>query len=412
MDAAYCGLDRMESTALHIFPPHLQERIRALNSRTVNPSGEFILYWMHHAVRSDENPALDVACLASAEYNLPLLVYQGLSGNHSFNSDRHHTFIMQGAKDVQKQFEAKNIRYVFYLGRNPGEKSPLYPLSRRAALVITEDFPAPPFPAWTHQLGSSIDNALWAVDTQCIVPMQSVRRQYDRAYKFRKDYEDEIKSRIVSPWSPQDCQVIYYDADLDFPTIDFSTEHIHNLCASCSIDHSVGPVHHTVGGSDAGYSRWNHFKTHGLRNYHKQRNDPTILFPRGVSRLSSYLHYGHVSPFRIAHETALHRSPGAEKFLDELIIWRELAHNLCFHKKDVESIHVLPSWARSSLLNRTSDQRPALYSKEQLERGETEDPLWNAAQHSLNIHGELHNNVRMTWGKAYFELDERSSRSA
>ena len=32
--------------------------------------------------------------------------------------------------------------------------------------------------------------------------------------------------------------------------------------------------------------------------------------------------------------------------------------------------------------------------------GQTGDALWDAAQRSLLMHGELHNNVRMTWGKA------------
>ena len=40
------------------------------------------------------------------------------------------------------------------------------------------------------------------------------------------------------------------------------------------------------------------------------------------------------------------------------------------------------------------------YPLRQLERGIVHDPLWAACQRSLLRHGELHNNVRMTWGKA------------
>ena len=36
-------------------------------------------------------------------------------------------------------------------------------------------------------------------------------------------------------------------------------------------------------------------------------------------------------------------------------------------------------------------------------RANTGDPLWDAAQKSLLIHGELHNNLRMTWGKAILQ---------
>ena len=92
--------------------------------------------------------------------------------------------------------------------------------------------------------------------------------------------------------------------------------------------------------------------------------------------------------------------PGAEKFLDELIVWRELAHNLCFHRhREVESLAVLPEWAQQTLTDHASDPRDVL-SWETLARGTTGDRLWDLCQASLVRHGELHNNVRMTWGKA------------
>ena len=33
-----------------------------------------------------------------------------------------------------------------------------------------------------------------------------------------------------------------------------------------------------------------------------------------------------------------------EKFLDELLIWRELAHNFCFHQQRPEILDGLPKW--------------------------------------------------------------------
>jgi hypothetical protein len=42
---------------------------------------ELVLYWMHHAVRGHENPALDAALALGNELDLPALVYQGLGGN-------------------------------------------------------------------------------------------------------------------------------------------------------------------------------------------------------------------------------------------------------------------------------------------------------------------------------------------
>jgi hypothetical protein len=130
------------------------------------------------------------------------------------------------------------------------------------------------------------------------------------------------------------------------------------------------------------------------------RNDAAVQFPEGVSRLSAYLHHGHVSPFRIAAEAARHGSKGSAKFLDELLIWRELAHHFCFHHSHPGTLAALPEWARRTLDDHRSDPRQRLYSWESLSRGRTGDVLWDAAQKSLLIHGELHNNIRMTWGKA------------
>ena len=175
------------------------------------------------------------------------------------------------------------------------------------------------------------------------------------------------------------------------------TNDLPSLVAECEIDHSIGPVPHTRGGSAAGYARWDAFQAAGLAEYAKRRNDPLV---DGTSRLSPYLHYGMVSPLRIAREAAAIGTDGGEKYLDELLIWRELAYAFCFHTKNYENLAALPQWARETLAAHESDPRPAILSWETLARGKTGDRLWDAAQQSLLMHGELHNNVRMTWGKA------------
>lgn len=78
-------------------------------------------------------------------------------------------------------------------------------------------------------------------------------------------------------------------------------------------------------------------RTTGLRGYAKRRNQIEV---DGVSRMSAYLHYGMVSPFRIAREAS---ADGAEKYLDELLIWRELAYAFCYFRNDLDSEANLPS---------------------------------------------------------------------
>ncbi|MBW2438308.1 MAG: FAD-dependent oxidoreductase, partial [Deltaproteobacteria bacterium] len=312
-----------------------------------------------------------------------------------------HTFIMEGAREVQQNLKEQGIRHVFYLGRQPAKPTPLRSLARRAALVITEDFPAPPLPQWTRQLAAKVDTAVWAVDCACIIPMRQINRAFERAYAFRNHTQKEYERRLAQSWQDMTPAGQFFKGDCGFDAIDLANADIAELCAQCQIDHTIPPVVHTPGGSSAGYARWEQFKRHGLKGYARLRNDAAIAFPQGVSRMSAYLHHGHVSPFRIARDALRNGSDGAAKFLEELLIWRELAHNFCFYHKHLETLEALPRWARQTVIDHLEDPRQAGYCWETLYRAQTGDPLWNAAQRSLLVHGELHNNVRMTWGKAF-----------
>ncbi len=45
------------------------------------------------------------------------------------------------------------------------------------------------------------------------------------------------------------------------------------------------------------------------------------------------------------------------------------------------------------------DERPEIFSLDELEFGKTYDELWNASQREMVLTGEMHNYVRMLWGK-------------
>ncbi|MBN8525452.1 MAG: deoxyribodipyrimidine photolyase, partial [Planctomycetes bacterium] len=95
--------------------------------------------------------------------------------------------------------------------------------------------------------------------------------------------------------------------------------------------------------------------------------------------------------------------PAAEAFLDEIVTWRELGHHYCFHRPDHADFATLPAWALKTLDEHRGDRRQHLYTREQFERGETHDELWNAAQRQLREEGIIHNYLRMLWGKKVIE---------
>jgi photolyase PhrII len=352
-----------------------------------------VLCWIHHSFRADENPALDVACELASRTELPLLIYQAVCEHYRYASDRHHWFMLEGARDLQAQMAKTDLRYVFHLAR-PGHREPyLRDLTRQAAVLVTEDFPLDPTSSWTERLQSTCSTPILLVDSSCIVPMQVVGKAYDRAYAYRDATAYEYTKRLNRPWPKCTAKPKPYTGNLPFEPFDLQQADLAEIVASCQIDHAIGPVGDTRGGSQAGYERWEAFKKQGLTQYAKRRNDASI---RGVSRLSAYLHYGMVSPFRIAREAS---DAGAEKFLDELLIWRELAYCFCRYRDSVETIDAIPAWAQRTLRERQEDIRDCIHSWEVSARGQTGDALWDHCQKSLLKHGELHNNVRMTWGK-------------
>ncbi len=394
------GPDTSSVTAvLPPLPTHLAERSRMLNARACAPDGEFVLYWMHHAVRDHENAALDVSRHLALTLGRPLLVYQGLGGRHRFNGDRHHAFILDGAREVSATLASRGVRHVFHLPRRDDAPGPLSGLVARAAAVVCEDFPAPPFPRWTAAHAARAGCAVLAVDAFCVVPMRLAGRRFDRAFAFRDALVGEFEARVDAPW-PEAPDAERFDGEVGFSPIDWSRFDREAALATCEIDHALPPVADTPGGSTAGYARWARFRDHALRHYARLRNDAAVEPPLGVSRLSPYLHHGQVAATRIAREARAAGGPGAAKFLDELFVWRELAFNWCRHTPDPERLEVLPEWARQTLARHALDRRAVVHPGDVLDAGRTGDLLWDLAQHSLLRHGELHNNLRMTWGKA------------
>ncbi|MDH3661834.1 MAG: FAD-dependent oxidoreductase [Alphaproteobacteria bacterium] len=386
-------------------PDHLEERCRPLGDAEPAPDGDFVLYWMRTACRAHENPALDVALTVGRAIDRPVFVYHGLSETYPYASDRHHSFILEGARDVQAEMASRGIGYAFHLER-PGHRGRhLVTLAEKAALVVTEDMPVDPLRRWTKRLAEATLTPVWAVDTACVVPMRLVGRAYDRAFAFRRATEQLRQERLSRVWQETETdRAAFMPDDLPFEPLDLQTASLPDLVAACAIDHTIGPVPHTKGGSIAGYERWSAFRDQRLQRYGQHRND--AVRTDAVSRMSAYLHYGQVSPFRLAREAADIGGKGVEKFLDELLVWRELSYAWCFHRPDHDRISALPDWALQSLRAHQDDPRPAHPSWETLARGRTGEALWDAAQVSLLIHGELHNNVRMTWGKAFLNWTE------
>jgi photolyase PhrII len=395
-----------EHSLVSCLPAFLKQRIRLHSPFEVSPTDAAapVFYWMRVAVRDHENPALDVALAIAEAEQRSVLVYHALSERYPYASDRHHTFILEGARDVAAAFAARGIPYAFHLERPGAREAVLAKLAKSARAVVTELMPVEPLRGWTQTVAQLAP--VLEVDASCIFPMTGgLKKAPTRAFEFRKAAA-KAQSQVLEEGYPsfpfalrKDWQAL---AQLPFEPVSLETVSIRELVQSLSIDHSVAPVPDSPGGSIAGYARWSKYVAGDLARYGATRNDPLL---DTTSRMSAYLHYGHVSPFTLAGDLykRIKTNPGAEKFLDEMLIWRELAWHFCFHTEELDAVQSLPRWAVETLKAHESETRDSQPSWEQLAHGRTDDALWNACQRSLLAHGELHNNVRMTWGKKLLE---------
>ncbi|WP_235033309.1 FAD-dependent oxidoreductase [Rubripirellula obstinata] len=369
---------------------------------------------MHNALRAHENPALDTAICWARQNGLPLLVYHAISEEYPFASDRIHCFMLQGHRDVQRKLADRGIKAYFHLERE-GHRGPhLRDLTRQAAVLVTELMPVQPLAGWIERLASRTKTPIATSDASCVLPIPVPVSEEACAHvdQYRSATKALHSKRVDLPYDeqPVDCEI--FSGELPFVSMDLQDVSFADVISQCQVDHSISPVVDSPGGSRAGYARWNCFRDRFLEGGSVDNNDQDHQDDQNgwvESRLSAYLHFGMVSPLRIAREAS---SLGANRFLDRLLIFRELSFRFCDANIDqIETLDSLPDWALQSLLAHQADAREADYSWETLSRGQSKHPLWNACQRSLLKHGELHDDLRKTWGKALLRWTSTAGRS-
>lgn len=376
-------------------------RIHAGEEPGPRPGGEFVLYWIQTAMRAWDNPALNFAVEQANQLGLPLQVYQGLRSDYPWASDRIHTFILESVADLYADFESRGIPYAFYLESGPREaarsgRSPLVALAERAALVVTDFFPTFIVPRQVRGLRLRTETPVIAVDGSTLVPMKALDREFSTARAIRPRLLEALPHYLHPVPNPELDRAA--PVELPFDPVRPDQAGIPALVAGCAIDHAVPASPSIRGGRRAALARLDAFLRTGLARYTEDRGDPNADV---TSRLSPYLHFGNIGINEVLLRTR-EAGPAAqyEKFQDEALTWRELAHNFVYHDRRHRTMEAVPAWARKELADHEDDPRPALYTDEQLETAGTDDDLWNAAQRSLLRDGELHNYVRMLWGKA------------
>ena len=118
------------------------------------------------------------------------------------------------------------------------------------------------------------------------------------------------------------------------------------LLSKCEIDPTVVAVTGVTGGSSYAIEHWENWCDSGIRSYHMKRNNAALS--DGVSRMSPWIHYGMIATTRMVRDASSIGGKGAEKFLDEMLVFREHAQHHVHAKDNPDDWANIPGWAITS----------------------------------------------------------------
>ena len=371
------------------------ERIQVLNDADIG-AGKYVLYWMQSAQRADANPALEYAIEQADELDCPCVVSFGLMEHYPEGQARHYAFMLQGLTGTAEQLAERGITLIVRKG-NPWRVAA--GLARAARLVVCDVGYLRTQQRGRRELAAALDVRVIAVEANTVVPIAVAS---DKAEYAARTLRPKITRaldgflRELRPARPAKRAPALRDAaNLNLADT--------KLLDHLDIPRDVPPTQRFTGGTDAARARLTRFLRSGLAGYGAARNDPA---DPTVSELSPYLHFGQISPVEIALKVRRAKAGSADDksaYLEELIVRRELAANYVAFTADYDRYASLPEWARKTLAEHRDDPREHVYTRAELEHGETHDPYFNAAMLEARATGYMHNYMRMYWGKKILE---------
>jgi deoxyribodipyrimidine photo-lyase len=428
-------------------------RVRTANPKSVNEAGTYVLYWCQMARRLRANHALNYAAGWAARLNKPLVVYEGLKLNYPWASARFHQFMLEGMRDNVAAAKKLGVSYwPFVETPDDPRRGLVRKLCKEACLLVTDDYPQFIIPAQIRAVAAAVDVPVYAIDGNSLVPLSLLGPVVGAASHLRP----RLHKAIPLAWEnraadkPELPKLTRVAVDAPFPAWEPPAD-LSAFVKSLPVDQTVPAVADTPGGSVAGHWRLAEFVKKQLARYADGRNQPEGPDTGPSSRLSPYLHYGHLGIQEVAEavlgpdwtpkelnlktrnkDDYFNRDANTNGFLDEAITWRDVGHHWHYVKNlecegrggtkswqdageampafnfqsfDFSPLRegtlytVLPEWAKVTLAKHAGDRRPVVYTLEELELGHTDDMVWNAAQWELVATGRMHNYLRMLWGK-------------
>jgi len=305
---------------------------------------------------------------------------------------RQYSFMIKGLREVEQDLVAKGIGFRLLLG-HPWVELPPFLHEVGAGAVVTDFDPVKIKMEWKRKVMSGTFIPFFEVDAHNVVPCWlASSRKIESLDNYRRKIMPQLDEFLTEFPALPAMPDAWSSEGMDWGM----------AIRSLKVDRSVPEVDWLMPGERAAKEMLDKFCANKLSDYPQKGMDPN---QDGQSNLSPYLHFGQLSGQRVALEVG--RTEVTEEtrrnYLDRVIVQREIADNFCQHNPNYDSFGGFPIWAKRSIDEHRSDPREHIYTLEQFEKGETHDPLWNAAQIEMVKRGKMHGSLRPYWASKILE---------
>ena len=179
--------------------PGVWGRVRELN-HLPRRAGRYVMYWMQHSQRAEENPALEQAVAEADRANLPLVVVFGFWNRYPQANPRHLAFMAQGLGDVEKSLARRKIGFVIRPG--PPDKVALE-MSRHAAAVVCDRGYFPFQGKWRGDLAENAGCKVLEVEGDAVVPVNRASTKAEYAARTIRPKIHRLLDDFLTPPGPK-----------------------------------------------------------------------------------------------------------------------------------------------------------------------------------------------------------------
>ncbi|XP_013890048.1 deoxyribodipyrimidine photo-lyase, partial [Austrofundulus limnaeus] len=351
-----------------------KKRLRFItDTEKIRQGSEGLLYWMSRDQRVQDNWALIHAQQLAAEEKLPLHVcFCLLVPKSELSTLRHYSFLLKGLQQVAKECKELNIQFHLLRGA-AGDVLPGFVSDHRFGALVTDFSPLREPLQWLEDVQKKLpkDVPLIQVDAHNIVPCWVASPKLEYAARTIRGKITSVLPEFLTDFPP--VVEHKYSAQKPAKPVDWD-----KTLASLDVDRSVAETEWAKPGTQAGLDMLKSFIDVRLKLFSTHRNDPNVA---ALSQLSPWIRFGHISAQRVALQVKRSgkNAESVASFIEELVVRRELTDNFCYYNTKYDSVEGAYDWAQKTLKDHAKDKREYLYTREQLEKAQTHDKLWNAA---------------------------------